>query len=264
MNWNKWQIIVGTVLLVVAWTSMHVLANDGDAKPTIDMPAKDRETLDHYLGRGVVGKAVPADVIGDPRDYVQLGEDATLIARVTSGDLTGQTLEHSITRVKQASGEPAWRVSIGHDDILVMAYGKGGDLVFLSHAEPRKKLDGLYSPPPPLLIKGMKPGSTHKADFAVKIVPMDNPNRVKHKGRLALELSYVGMFEVNTPSGKHKAALIRSAYKGKIGPASVDDMQYRFVVKDVGIIAMVEHKDISAFLLYNDHVKIGKLLVGPK
>lgn len=110
----------------------------------------------------------------------------------------------------------------------------------------------------------MKPGSTHKVDFDVKIVRIDKPDSIKHEGKLSLKLGYLGTFELNTPNGKQAALLVKSAYEGKIGPAKVDDTQYRFFVKDVGIVAMVENKDISAFMVYKKHLKVGKLVIGRK
>jgi hypothetical protein len=260
MNWNKNRIIGVAIVLSVAWTSMHVFAEEPQAKPTIDMPRKDRETIDQYLGKGVVGKAVPADVIGDPLEYVQSQQNATHAAHMTHGDLKGTIVDHEVKKETGPSGREQWRVSAGVSDVLVLSLNDRGELVFLSHAEPKKGLNGLYNPPPPLLVKGMKPGSTNTAEFDVKIVKMDNPNDVEHEGHLKLKLSYLGMFEITTPAGKFDAALIKSAYEGKIGPAKINDAQYRFFAKGVGVVGMVEHKDISAFLVYNDTLKVGKLL----
>jgi len=177
-----------------------------------------------------------------------------------SGDLKGKIVPHEIKKEPGPSGRDQWRVSAGVGDVLVFTLNDRGELVFLSHAEPAKGLNGIYNPPPPLLLKGMKPGSTTEMDFDVKIVKMDNPNDVEHEGKLKLLLTYLGMFEIKTPAGNFNAALIKSEYKGKIGPAKIDDSQYRFVVKGVGVVGMVEFKDISAFLVYNDTLKVGKLL----
>lgn len=260
MRWNQNRIIGVVIVLSLAWVSNHVLAEEPGDKPTLDMSPEDRKTIDQHLGKGVVGKAVPAEVIKNPLDYVQVGQDATFEAHMTSGDLKGKIVDHKIKKLSSSSGRDEWQVDAGVADVLVFTLNEEGALVFLSHAEPAEGLNGLYSPPPPLLVKEMKPGSTHEMEFDVKIVKMDQPDKVEHEGRLRLKLSYVGMFEVNTPSGKHEAALIKSAYEGKIGPAKVNDAQYRFVAKGVGVVAMVEHKDISAFLVYNDTLKVGKLL----
>jgi hypothetical protein len=49
-------------------------------------------------------------------------------------------------------------------------------------------------------------------------------------------------------------------FKGKVGPASVDDTQYRFFAPDVGIVAAVEQLDVSAVLICNRHKKVAKVL----
>ena len=248
-------------VVVVSMASLTGRAAAGEKK-TIDMPADDRILINHYLGQGVVGKPVPSEPIGDPMKYVQFGEDATYSVRMTSGDEKGKLVDHGIKHVRRAQ-RSTWEV-FNKTDVLVFSLDKDGNLAFLSHAEPAEGLNGIYSPPPPLLVKGMEPGSTRKVDFDVKMVYINEPSRIKHKGKLSLTLSYLGTFEINTPSGKHEGLLIKSAYKGKIGPAKVDDTQYRFVVKNVGIVAMVENKDISAFLVYRKHLKVGKLLVKRK
>lgn len=260
MNQNKSRIIGIILAATVVWASLRAFADEPGTKPTIDMPAKDRQTIDEYLGQGVVGKAVPADVIDDPLDYVQFKKDSTFPAHMMSGDLKGKVVPHEIKKEKGPSGRDQWRVSAGVDDVLVFGMNDRGELCFLSHAEPAKGLNGIYNPTPPLLVKGMKPGSTYETDFDVKIVKMDDANAVKHEGKLKLKLSYLGMFEIKTPSGNYNAALVKSEYLGKIGPAKIDDAQYRFFAKGVGAVAMVEFKDISAFMVYNETLKVGKLL----
>jgi hypothetical protein len=260
MNRDTIRIVAIVILSAMAGVSVRAVADEPKAKPTIDMPANDRKTIDEHLGKGVVGKAVPADVIDNPLDYVQFKKDATYPAHMTSGDLKGKVVPHEIKKEVGPSGREQWRASAGVSDVLVFSLNDRGELCFLEHAEPAKGLNGIYNPPPPLLVKGMKPGSTVETDFDVKIVKMDNPKDVEHEGKLKLKLSYLGMFEVKTPSGNYNAALIKSAYTGKIGPGKVDDAQYRFFAKGVGVVAMVEFKNISAFLVYNEKLKVGKLL----
>ena len=81
-----------------------------------------------------------------------------------------------------------------------------------------------------------------------------------HEGRLEVNYSYLGAYEIKTPAGSYDAALIRWTYKGKVGPAKVDDTQYRFFAENVGMVASCDKLDISALLVYQDHSKFGKLL----
>lgn len=40
----------------------------------------------------------------------------------------------------------------------------------------------------------------------------------------------------------------------------MSDVQYRFMAKGTGIVAMVEKVDVSALLAYNDHSRIARVL----
>lgn len=50
--------------------------------------------------------------------------------------------------------------------------------------------------------------------------------------------------------------------RGGSGPASVDDAQYRLFSPDVGFVAEVEQRDVSALLFYNRHNKVARVLTG--
>ena len=84
---------------------------------------------------------------------------------------------------------------------------------------------------------------------------------MSHNGTLDVTYSYLGAYKVTTPAGAYDAALIKWAYKGKVGPAKVQDTQYRFFAPKVGMVASVDHLDVSAFLLYQKQTKFGKVLV---
>jgi hypothetical protein len=66
---------------------------------------------------------------------------------------------------------------------------------------------------------------------------------------------------VTVPAGTYDAALLKWDYDGSVGPASVQDTQYRFLAKDVGIVASIEKKKISALLLYHDNSNTGRVLM---
>ncbi len=117
-----------------------------------------------------------------------------------------------------------------------------------------------YNPPEPGLLVGLAPGDAHSSSIAVQVSDLSSPEVVSHKGMLDVTYSYLGAYKVTTPAGAYDAALIKWAYKGKIGPAKVDDTQYRFFAEKVGMVASVDKLDVSAFLLYQHHSKSGKLL----
>jgi hypothetical protein len=62
------------------------------------------------------------------------------------------------------------------------------------------------------------------------------------------------------PAGTYDAALLKWDYEGSVGPASVSDTQYRLIAKDIGIVASIEKKKISAMLFYHDDSNTGRVL----
>jgi hypothetical protein len=71
-------------------------------------------------------------------------------------------------------------------------------------------------------------------------------------------LTYVGAYRVTVPAGTFDAAPLKWDFKGKIGRASVEDIQARFA--PCGMVAAAEKYDVAAFLIYNDNTKVGKIL----
>ena len=132
--------------------------------------------------------------------------------------------------------------------------------MFVSLEDFDEKVISRYTPPEPALLAGMAPGDSKAFTIGVKVADLSSPQDVKHEGTLDLTYSYLGAYRVNTPAGSYDAALIKWAYDGKIGPASVEDTQYRFFADNVGMVASVDKLDVSAFLLYKKHTKFGKLL----
>jgi hypothetical protein len=109
-------------------------------------------------------------------------------------------------------------------------------------------------------LNGLAPGDSKAFRVAVKVSDLSDVQDVAHEGALDVTYSYLGAYKVNTPAGSFDAALIKWAYQGKVGPAKVDDTQYRFFADNVGMVASVDKLDVSAFLVYQDHTKFGKLL----
>ena len=117
-----------------------------------------------------------------------------------------------------------------------------------------------YSPAQPLLIAGMNAGDEKTITLKVNVYDLDDPDDLEYKGSLDLTLTYVGAYKVTVPAGTFDAALLRWHYKGKIGPATIDDVQARFIAKDMGVVAAAEKLDVAAMLIYNDNTKVGKVL----
>jgi len=259
-----------SVLWILAATAALALGPRASGQPTgpvLELPAEDRALLEEYLGKGVIGKAVPGRVITDTLAYIP-AKDRAWRYRITSGAPKGQTVEHMIHVVApEASGAGAKRstvslkLAIGRTDVLLFQKDAAGNLVLVSHRELDEGMLGTYTPPTPMLLKGMKPGDVHKTRFEVNVYYLKEPDKVRHSGTLEATLHYVGAYRITVPAGTYEAALIKATFKGKIGPADVDDCQYRFLSGHAGVVALVERKRISAYLLYRDRKNLGKVLL---
>ena len=61
-----------------------------------------------------------------------------------------------------------------------------------------------------------------------------------------MDHAYVGACRVTVPAGTFDAAAFRWHFKGKVGPARIDDLEFAFYAEGVGPVAYIERKDISA------------------
>ncbi len=110
------------------------------------------------------------------------------------------------------------------------------------------------------MLTGLQPGQSVKSSHKVEVYDLSNLNVISHAGSLDVTYSHLGTFRVTVPAGTYDAALVKWSYSGKIGPANIKDSQYRFFAPNVGMVAMIQIRSISALLIYNDHTKRGKLL----
>jgi hypothetical protein len=110
------------------------------------------------------------------------------------------------------------------------------------------------------VLTGLQPGQSATASHQVEVYDLSNLSQVSHSGTLDITYRHLGTHRVTVPAGIFDAVLVKWSYSGKIGPANIKDSQYRFLVPNVGMVAMIQIRSISALLVYNDHSKRGKLL----
>ncbi len=111
------------------------------------------------------------------------------------------------------------------------------------------------------MLGGMKPGDISEVETSVKVYDLKDPTDLKYEGRLKVTHTYVGAYEVTVPAGKYETVLIRSSYKGKVGPAHVVDGGYVFYAEGVGIVSSLERMHVTAFLFYDKKTRTPKVLV---
>ncbi len=109
-----------------------------------------------------------------------------------------------------------------------------------------------YEPADPLILAGVKPGQAVTQRVSVKVYDVGDPTTVAYSGTLDSVYRDLGGFKLAVPVGTFDTRLIKTTYKGKIGPANVACDAWVFYAKDVGPVAFINHKDITAFLIYKD------------
>ncbi len=229
------------------------------AGPVMELPAQVRTEIEKYLGKGVVGQAIPAPTIDDPAGFLGLGERRVLQIKVLYGKMAGQTRDVRISRLERPDPRPAWRLDAG-DESSFGEIDESGNFVQCSSQDRNHGVIARYEPPQPILLKGMQPGDSRKMRIAVNIVDLARPDKTKHKGHLDLVYSYIGSYEVTVPAGTYETVLFGWRFDGKIGPAKIKDDQYWFFAEGVGPVARINTKNISAMLLYRDTTKIAGVL----
>jgi hypothetical protein len=249
-----------TSVLAVFLIMIGIQGLFADTGKVIPLPGGDKAILEQVLGNGVVGKAIPAMPIAYTSQYIHL-QDASWTFRYTSGEKKGEDVIQTLSELKRDTSHNSWRYSVGHEIVYFLNKDQKGGLSVTSEQIINQGVISRFSPYEPMFVPGLKPGERRKTKIDVKIYDLSKPTHLSHQGSLDLTLSYIGAYEVHVPAGTFKGSLIKWHYNGKIGPAKVDDVQYRFLTEKVGIVAMIDKRNISAVLVYHDRSKIGKVLV---
>ena len=177
-----------------------------------------------------------------------------------SGPDAGKTERHQLTQLKQEAGTTSWRYDAGGKFVYFVTTKANGDYVVTGVTDTEAGAITRYSPSEPFMLQELAPGEERNEKLGVKVFDLSNPDDLTHEGALDVNYRYVGAYKVKVPAGSFDAVLMKWTFKGKVGPASVDDSQYRFFAPDVGIVAAVEQQDVSALLVYNRHMKVARVL----
>ncbi|BBL76166.1 hypothetical protein [Methylomagnum ishizawai] len=259
MKTNTWPPISLVPALALAGSPVQAAAG-----PAIPLPAEDRAAIEQYLGKGVVGEPVPAPAVVDTVDYLA-ARPGSRGFRMVAGPGQGKTELHKLTQLKQQGGDTTWEYDVGGRMIGFVTGKANGDFVVNGVTDIEAAAITRYSPPEPFMLQGLAPGDVRRERLSLKVFDLGNPQEQTHEGYMDVDYRYVGAYKVKVPAGSFEAVLVKWTFKGKVGPASIDDTQYRFFAPRVGMVAAVEQLDVSAMLVYNRHKKTAKVLaVKPK
>lgn len=251
------MVLLGSMSIVGA--PLKTYGEDSVPGKIIELQAEDREAL-AILGKGVVGKALPAKPITDTAKLMPLNEGKWTY-RVLAGDHKGTNQEDIIARPKHDEYGKSWRRVVGKKYIDYYRVRNGGKIEMASEVDLVEDVITSYTPMFPVMFDGMRPGEKSEVETDIKVYDLHDPTDEKYKGHLKIVYTYVGAYEVTVPAGKYQAVLIKSSYTGKVGPASVNDVGYMFYAEGVGIVASVERSHVTAFLFYDKKTKTPKVLV---
>src|SRR6266498_485448 len=224
----------------------------------LPLPAEDQQKLNANLGPGVVGAALPSERIGDVSAYFPLNEK-TFVFQVTSGSNAGNTQNLVLKKARRPSGAISWRFNFA-PSLAAFISPKGGDLIMPAISDVDEGVIVVTTPANPFVLTGMKPGESRSFRQKVSVNYLDDPTKRDWGGKLNATYTYVGTYSLTVPAGTFPAILIRFAYKGKVGPADVVYTAWYFFARDIGLVAMVNLEDVSAFWIYHYDTTIGKVL----
>jgi hypothetical protein len=261
----KWSAIRTALFVCLAVSSSVAYgAQDVPQKPAaagkkIPLPQEDRQAIESYLGKNFIGQPVEAPTIEDPGHIYGL-RSGNWKGKITSGKEIGKEHSWTIGPSKDPEGATGWRGAAGDRLVMFIEQDSEGHVVVVGDIEHQHGVTTRYMPPEPLIKKGIKPGESHESDIDVKVYSAKHPDHLKYSGKLNLRYTYVGAYQITVPAGQFEALLFKWHYKGKVGPAKIDDAVYRFFAPGVGPVAKIEFKHISAALVYHDTSKFGIVL----
>jgi hypothetical protein len=254
------------ILVMVLLGSMYIVGapskayeEDSASGKIIELQAEDRDAL-AVFGRGVVGDALPVKPITDTARLMPLNE-GTWTYRVLAGDHKDANQKDIIARPKHDKSGRSWRRVVGKKCIEYYRVRNGGKIEIASEVDLVENVITRYTPMFPVMFDGMRPGEKKEVETDIRVYDLHDPAYEKYRGHLKVTHTYVGAYEVTVPAGKYQTILIKSSYTGKVGPASVNDVGYKFYAEDAGIVASVERSHVAAFLFYDKRTKTQKVLV---
>ena len=259
---NRNVLLPASGLAVCLLFPLAFVLSSGDARAqgaVLPLPHADQQKLAEHLGAGVVGAALPSERISNASSYFPLKEK-TFVFQVTSGSNTGNTQNLVLKKTHRPGGASSWRFNFAPSLNGFISLTAGGDLMMSAVSDVDEGVIAVTTPANPFVLTGMKPGESRSFRQRVSVNYLDDPTKRDWGGKLNATYTYVGTYKVTVPAGAFNAILIRFGYRGKVGPADVVYTAWYFFARDVGLIAMVNLEDVSAFLIYHNDTTIGKVL----
>lgn len=253
---NRYRGILAGMALAALLLAVGQPAGADTAMP---LPDSDRAQLEQYLGTGVVGDALPSPALMGPEAYLP-AKGVALSYRVIEVGKDPSTETHKYGDATEAPFAPGWHLTRDPLGAAYLQKTSDGGVAIVAQQDLANKVLSRFTPGEPMVVGGLRPGESRQFTVKVEVSDLSDLTDIEHTGSLDITYSYIGTYAVTVPAGKFNAALIRWDYKGKVGPAHIEETQYRLLAEKAGMVAMVEVRSIHAMLVYGDHTKLGKLL----
>lgn len=229
------------------------------AGPTLPLPAQDTAEITRLLGPDVVGEPLPSEPITEASNYFPLEERASLF-RVTSGSHAGRQQVLHTRKGRRRGGNEAWRFELSPTQAGFLKQKPGGDLMMPAVSDSGEGVIVVVQPANPFVLEGMKPGESRSFTQKISVNYLDDPTDQRYSGTLTGTYTYVGTYRVTVPAGEYPAVLVRTDFKGKVGPAETQDTAYYLFAPRVGVVAMISQEDVEAFWIVHLDTSTGRVL----
>jgi hypothetical protein len=240
--------------------SSAVLADDYPPRP---LPDDDRQTLNEYLGKDVVGNSISAPALAHGlNDLLSLNDGIAWRMRVISGKGQGTEQLGSAGMLSRPNDSTRFRFDTGDGrNVLYGQLDPKGNLLCYASQDNQEGVISRFTPAQPIFLADVAPGEVRKVTSSISVADLSRPDVETHSGKLDIEFTNLGAYRLRVPAGTIDAVLVKTRLTGKVGPAIVEDTIYRFFAKNSGPVAMVETEDVSAVLIYHEKTRVGKVLV---
>lgn len=196
---------------------------------------------------------------------------ATVAAKETEflvlhGPGTGGSLHRSVKAVGRApahwpdSGVPPVAVTIPGRSVMYLFLDAKGSIVAETQLDLEQAVLVTFTPGE---MRVPHQGVPDPYQMKVKVWDLHDPGDLEHEGTMNVVARNRGTWRVKTPAGEFDCLMLRLDYDGKVGPASVKDTNLRFISPEVGLVASVEGKRVSAMIFYNTDTRIALALKDP-
>src|SRR6185295_6842135 len=177
------------------------------AGSVVPLPAADRAQLDKYLGAGVVGDPIASPALMTAESYLP-AKGVTLTYRVIEKDEPVRTETHKVEDTTNPKFAPGWRYVADPLGAMYFQASSDGGAVIAGDEDNDNEVLSRFTP-----------GESRKVTVKVQVSDLSKPDKITHKGSLAITYTYIGAYKVKVPAGSFDAVLIKWDYKGSVGPA---------------------------------------------